>query len=281
MAGLSPRVRGNPIRAAERDLRIRSIPACTGEPRTPSSRSGPHAVYPRVYGGTQTEYKGIFDGTGLSPRVRGNPYVQCISYLLGGSIPACTGEPEVTSQSIHSSTVYPRVYGGTGAMPVSTVRTTGLSPRVRGNPIPLILSKESTGSIPACTGEPCVKSQTNAHPRVYPRVYGGTCAGSFVVSPRPGLSPRVRGNPGSGVPASRGLGSIPACTGEPATPARTPAPSPVYPRVYGGTRRDQPDAHDQRGLSPRVRGNQRRVRLLRHRVRSIPACTGEPSSCPR
>ena len=49
--------------------------------------------------------------------------------------------------------------------------------------------------------------------------------------------------------------SIPACAGEPASPAIPAAGTRVYPRVCGGTRimATQPIIHT--GLSPRVRGN--------------------------
>ena len=50
--GLSPRVRGNPWRRAEHEQRRGSIPACAGEPPTPSASAGRNWVYPRVCGGT-------------------------------------------------------------------------------------------------------------------------------------------------------------------------------------------------------------------------------------
>ena len=51
----------------------------------------------------------------------------------------------------------------------------------------------------------------------------------------------------------------------------------VYPRVYGGTSL-LPGCHDyKKGLSPRVRGNQRLAERHAMYRRSIPACTGEPS----
>ena len=52
-----------------------------------------------------------------------------------------------------------------------------------------------------------------------------------------GLSPRVRGNQLVAVPHIPVVGSIPACAGEPATPAGAPPPYTVYPRVCGGTMR--------------------------------------------
>ena len=50
----------------------------------------------------------------------------------------------------------------------------------------------------------------------------------------------------------------------------------VYPRVCGGTDLLTDEALDRVGLSLRVRGNRGGPDFLRHRVRSIPACAGEP-----
>ena len=50
--GLSPRVRGNPERPAQRAQKRRSIPACAGEPFCPIRRRRSRGVYPRVCGGT-------------------------------------------------------------------------------------------------------------------------------------------------------------------------------------------------------------------------------------
>ena len=87
---------------------MRSIPACTGEPRARRATSIPACtgepgscldqidrVYPRVYGGTYPhaeESPGVT--LGLSPRVRGNP--KCLLYI-----------------GRDAKKVYPRVYGGT------------------------------------------------------------------------------------------------------------------------------------------------------------------------
>ena len=71
--GLSPRVRGNHLRMLCIRRLLWSIPACTGEPRTGSPCWGQTVVYPRVYGGTVRRIEPGREGTGLSPRVRGNP----------------------------------------------------------------------------------------------------------------------------------------------------------------------------------------------------------------
>jgi len=93
--GLSPRVRGNRFVPSLTPLRKGSIPACAGEPPR-YERSTPRAwVYPRVCGGTIQPTAAAKYMSGLSPRVRGNPYPRRYRTGIRGSIPACAGEPIV------------------------------------------------------------------------------------------------------------------------------------------------------------------------------------------
>ena len=71
--GLSPRVRGNHLSADGRFARVRSIPACAGEPDEMVASQVAMRVYPRVCGGTVKNGIVEADYGGLSPRVRGNP----------------------------------------------------------------------------------------------------------------------------------------------------------------------------------------------------------------
>ena len=71
--GLSPRVRGNQSRLLVPCHRVRSIPACAGEPAMNRSSVVSMPVYPRVCGGTASRLAKNRTGSGLSPRVRGNP----------------------------------------------------------------------------------------------------------------------------------------------------------------------------------------------------------------
>ena len=111
----------------------RSIPACTGEPRTEYETLAAHTVYPRVYGGTfflriwlvlvhglSPRVRGtiflsltLCTSNGLSPRVRGNRINLERREVKARSIPACTGEPGDGGRFADVETVYPRVYGGT------------------------------------------------------------------------------------------------------------------------------------------------------------------------
>ena len=215
VGGLSPRVRGNQIATAKNGAEVRSIPACAGEP-CPTSPECPFAqVYPRVCGGTAIRPLVLTPIEGLSPRVRGNRLRAGDSKRTRRSIPACAGEPAPPQGRLIHHQVYPRVCGGTFAVVLPRQAAKGLSPRVRGNPSCKASPRPSAGSIPACAGEPSpALGGQRGHP-VYPRVCGGTHQLGEGVPARPGLSPRVRGNPD---PARSRCGtgrSIPACAGEP------------------------------------------------------------------
>ena len=111
--GLSPRVRGNPVGDLVVSYRVGSIPACAGEPPTPSANTGQAAVYPRVCGGTAQGYAGAL--------------------VTVRSIPACAGEPRCMGCAWRCGPVYPRVCGGTRVGGQDDRPARGLSPRVRGN----------------------------------------------------------------------------------------------------------------------------------------------------
>ena len=131
-------------------------------------------------------------------------------------------------------------------------------------------------SIPACAGEPRLRSTDSAVKSVYPRVCGGTPRRPPLIAAACGLSPRVRGNPEEEIDLYRAERSIPACAGEPDEGAVHHLLVRVYPRVCGGTVFSSTDVVEKTGLSPRVRGNLG-VNAIRVAVPgSIPACAGEP-----
>ena len=190
--GLSPRVRGIP--ADSRSLRraARSIPACTGNPVVDAGAASVVEVYPRVYGESVRRYEHEYRHRGLSPRVRG---IRCeglhdaerigsipactgipcrFSVLRNGqrSIPACTGNPGIGDRALAGHRVYPRVYGESRQRQPLIDAGYGLSPRVRGIPVPFRPFSQFRGSIPACTGNPARSSASAPDTGVYPRVYG-------------------------------------------------------------------------------------------------------------
>ena len=156
--GLSPRVRGNLFEPRLKNQSAGSIPACAGEPHRRPRPGADQAVYPRVCGGTSfSDILSLMPG-GLSPRVRGNLDADRRRVFPERSIPACAGEPSGRATSNSHVKVYPRVCGGTFAIPEFRQHGKGLSPRVRGNPAPGRPQSCPPGSIPACAGEPHVDS---------------------------------------------------------------------------------------------------------------------------
>ena len=132
--GLSPRVRGNQTAPAGIRSASRSIPACAGEPSPGATGGCRRGVYPRVCGGTPSVHVPVVEKSGLSPRVRGNPALLPRRLDLDRSIPACAGEPTPVPSITPKRRVYPRVCGGTFSKVIVIVGSSGLSPRVRGNP---------------------------------------------------------------------------------------------------------------------------------------------------
>ena len=126
--------------------------------------------------------------------MRGNLFPPNLPYCGLRSIPACAGEPRLSSSSNSSFRVYPRVCGGTDADIEGPSHEWGLSPRVRGNRRRIPDVGRPEGSIPACAGEPNIQSRKRTFGSVYPRVCGGTPLKDVVVEKETGLSPRVRGN---------------------------------------------------------------------------------------
>ena len=186
--------------------------------------------------------------------------------------------------------------GGTAASKNRSPAAGGLSPRVRGNRNLSARLRKGSGTIPACAGEPGAPSLnislSRDYPRVcggtlwdpttrtltrdYPRVCGGTDAARGQQNPFLGLSPRVRGNRGSGKSTLVRKGTIPACAGEPFSWAWSSTSWRDYPRVCGGTGRANFQSRQLMGLSPRVRGNRNAADPRLRIPGTIPACAGEP-----
>ena len=277
VGGLSPRMRGNRWGQKGGHIRIGSIPAYAGEPRTLPPKSGRMPVYPRVCGGTPRCRRETAALRGLSPRMRGNPLPGRQPTADRGSIPAYAGEPPAQGCPGRPRRVYPRVCGGTRFCGIIPLLAEGLSPRMRGNPRTLGTGSWRARSIPAYAGEPGKRPAGGSRYKVYPRVCGGTHPVSHPRSKQDGLSPRMRGNPGLFLAGGARRGSIPAYAGEPGEERGGAVHGGVYPRVCGGTLFRPPTLHLNKGLSPRMRGNRCAHARCRRRMGSIPAYAGEPS----
>ena len=172
--GLSPRVRGNLAASLLFSARSRSIPARAGKPCGRTPRRTPAKVYPRACGETHLLRISAATHSGLSPRVRGNRGAGVASGGLLRSIPARAGKPSPQPTSRCTARVYPRACGETISSHSSDCSWSGLSPRVRGNPMAAAVLQDQGGSIPARAGKPLLKVSSPVVQGVYPRACGET-----------------------------------------------------------------------------------------------------------
>ena len=184
------------------------------------------------------------------------------------TIPACAGEPgpeNVPDEGIYSWTIPACAGEPTHSESSRQLQIPGLSPRVRGNHVRLYRTTEahSIGTIPACAGEPrglvCIGQGRGQ--RDYPRVCGEpahwgllgdqrpcqrtipACAGEpscvdcAPYSPPLGLSPRVRGNRGRGIPQNSepSIGLSPRVRGNPDFDAKSATHYRTIPACAEGT----------------------------------------------
>ena len=229
--GLSPRVRGSHVLPSPVASPLGSIPASAGQPLLRALPGRTDQVYPRECGAALLvcDTDGIF--AGLSPRVRGSPYLNSPEGYCSGSIPASAGQPlpQLTRRIL--LWVYPRECGAAGDTEKQEMPPQGLSPRVRGSRKAATVNPLPSRSIPASAGQPMLTMPTIQVTTVYPRECGAAfqnLAGSQLVT---GLSPRVRGSRKHYAHTRYRAGSIPASaraslytpTGRPTTRRSIPA----------------------------------------------------------
>ncbi len=275
-AGPSPRARGSLRLRRPPHRRLRSIPACAGEPSRPATGTGREPVHPRVRGGASAARSASTAQGGPSPRARGSP-VGRVSALAGQrSIPACAGEPRTTDHDDASDQVHPRVRGGASRRARDPGAARGPSPRARGSRRRGTDAPGAAGSIPACAGEPAAPRRRARPAGVHPRVRGGASSRCARSRPTCGPSPRARGSRRAAAVRSEYRWSIPACAGEPGPELRTDVTRAVHPRVRGGALTQTEAGTQDLGPSPRARGSLLAFRPWPSTRGSIPACAGEP-----
>ena len=157
---------------------------------------------------------------------------------------------------------------------VMFIHADGSSPRVRGTPHRLALTRPLARIIPACAGNTrwiaAMERSNSDHPRVCGE-HGSRGKNGRGVS---GSSPRVRGTLTAYNLFEYLTRIIPACAGN--TPAR-PVAGPRradHPRVCGEHKMPQHFSRAVFGSSPRVRGTHLAFKLGCGLARIIPACAG-------
>ena len=117
----------------------RSIPTCVGQPPEKTHRAATVRVYPHVCGAAGCPQAGVLPVTGLSPRVWGSPIELVYKQGRYGSIPTCVGQPCLAAILFSHWQVYPHVCGAAVCRLNQLVSAQGLSPRVWGSRLLLLL----------------------------------------------------------------------------------------------------------------------------------------------
>ena len=149
-----------------------SIPAYAGNPRLPSGHSGEGKVYPRLRGEPWICKARHLPMRGLSPPTRGTRARRTGTIWYFGSIPAYAGNPDGIICTIRTSGVYPRLRGEPACRSQPLRPGRGLSPPTRGTPMPDDGNASVAGSIPAYAGNPIRYPLQTTGCGVYPRLRG-------------------------------------------------------------------------------------------------------------
>ena len=115
-SGTSPRVRGKLGVRLPIQLQRRYIPACAGEAGAIAPDPPVRTVHPRVCGGSSRGPRAATPGAGTSPRVRGKRGTDRLHRSGLRYIPACAGEAWWRTRGWTSTSVHPRVCGGSSAL---------------------------------------------------------------------------------------------------------------------------------------------------------------------
>ena len=228
-------------------------PRVCGE-HTPSARSSPlPRDHPRVCGehdkpdsanslawGSSPRMRGTLflagvdgDDLGIIPAYAGNTCRFFIDTVSMGIIPAYAGNTLTELMLTGLVWDHPRVCGEHMLTGFVCWVISGSSPRMRGTPIFEQETDGCSGIIPAYAGNTTMAKLTIVSLRDHPRVCGEHRRLSHSKSQTAGSSPRMRGTPGTRIPAPRAGGIIPAYAGNTINRSIHKQVSRDHPRVCG------------------------------------------------
>ena len=134
------------------------------------------------------------------------------------------------------------------------MRTTGPSPRIRGECFRVTGFENGNGTIPANTGRISYNEKRSCACRDHPREYGENAEQSYGAVESIGPSPRIRGECFITPPPIIRERTIPANTGRIIQVTGQPQRYRDHPREYGENPDQIPEQSQLGGPSPRIRG---------------------------
>ena len=250
------------------------IPAYAGSTKRRDGGQGRQRDHPRVCGehAAKARRRGLVSGS--SPRMRGARDNGRERLRAEGIIPAYAGSTTSCARSRTGRWDHPRVCGEHRIPHMKTFGDTGSSPRMRGARTATVDDSICQRIIPAYAGSTAVAKVNHAAVGDHPRVCGEHAWSRRSSPSELGSSPRMRGAPDAPFAVAGSAGIIPAYAGS-TRPTSTARCSPRdHPRVCGEHIKNQRDAGEGEGSSPRMRGALGENRRIRSTHGFIPAYAG-------
>ena len=155
LLGSPPRVRGKVITYQLTPERSGITPACAGKRNSQHTTFTSERDHPRVCGEKGGPHRAGHPPRGSPPRVRGKAEWE---NLIGSDVritPACAGKRRPPLCASCSTWDHPRVCGEKSTFTISTHRTGGSPPRVRGKENSEGVTRNGSRITPACAGKRC------------------------------------------------------------------------------------------------------------------------------
>ena len=217
-------------------------------------REDPGGAHPRACGENRSYMELLPWKTGSSPRVRGKHGDRALPGEVHGLIPARAGKTRMAPDSGPEGAAHPRACGENVWTAVQTPIAAGSSPRVRGKPGRVLVSRGRRGLIPARAGKTASWASTRPAAWAHPRACGENLHTEGTNHDDSGSSPRVRGKRSATHTMRPISGLIPARAGKTARAAYGTPTSRAHPRACGENALRMPRKRAKGGSSPRVRG---------------------------
>ena len=175
LVGIPPRVRGEPLLIQGAVLDHGHTPASAGRTRRVASVIALYRAYPRECGENLQSRNSHIWGSGIPPRVRGEPLGAHHRDAVDGHTPASAGRTSVRADSWSMSS--------------------GIPPRVRGEQVVAHYLADDGGHTPASAGRTVHAARFHHERQAYPRECGENSSCSKMSPAWVGIPPRVRGEP--------------------------------------------------------------------------------------
>ena len=189
-------------------------PACAGKSLCNVCVASRKRDHPRVCGEKLCCHCKITPLLGSPPRVRGKAYWAKTGAYNARITPACAGKRRPPLCASCSTWDHPRVCGEKSTFTISTHRTGGSPPRVRGKGHQQNNTDEGARITPACAGKSCQPAADFRRAWDHPRVCGEKLMPPLMGFWLRGSPPRVRGKAQRVIAHLHEHGITPACAGK-------------------------------------------------------------------